>query len=119
MSVDPVTATLPVVPDNVHSGAPAFCGAAVGHVLVSVAVSVREGTNTSAIEDEDGPADEESDFVSDPHAASVTANDAAQAMSTTDEDTRGEFTAVHATARGCGRSAAPTGMFDPREAGNA
>ncbi|SHX79712.1 Uncharacterised protein [Mycobacteroides abscessus subsp. abscessus] len=32
-SVDPMTATLPVVPASVHSGVPPACGAAVGHPL--------------------------------------------------------------------------------------
>jgi len=92
VSVDPVTATLPVVPDSVHSGAPPFAGAAIGHGLASVDVSTIEGgENTSETEEEVG-VDEVS--VSEPHAASVTTNDAAQATSAAEEDTRKQFTAV-------------------------
>ena len=38
VSVDPVTATLPVVPDSVQSGVAPFGGAAVGHDSAAVAV---------------------------------------------------------------------------------
>jgi hypothetical protein len=90
-SVDPVTATLPVAPDSVHSGVPSLAGAAVGHALASVAVSAMEGgVNTSETEDELAAGG----FVSEPHAASVTMNDAAQATSATEEGTREEFTVV-------------------------
>jgi hypothetical protein len=93
--VDPVTATLPVVPDSVHSGVPPFAGAAIGHGLASVDVSTSEGgENTSETEEEVG-VDEVS--VSELHAASVMANDAAQAASATEEETRDEFTVRHAT----------------------
>jgi hypothetical protein len=92
--VDPVTATLPVVPDSVHSGVPPFAGAAIGHGLASVDVSTSEGgENTS--ETEDVGVDEVS--VSEPHAASVMTSDAAQATSETEEETRDEFTVRHAT----------------------
>ena len=90
VSVDPVTATLPVAPGSVHSGVPPFSGAAVGHALAAVAVSVTEDATTSATEGV--LADEGS--VSEPHAASVMTNDAAQATSATEEDTREEFTVV-------------------------
>jgi hypothetical protein len=90
-SVDPVTATLPVAPDNVHSGVPALAGAAVGHVPASVAVcSMGGGVNTSETEDELAAGG----FVSEPHAASARTSDAAQAMSATEEGTREEITAV-------------------------
>jgi hypothetical protein len=94
--VDPVTATLPVVPDSVHSGVPPFAGAAIGHELASVDVSTSEGgENTSETEEEVG-VDEVS--VSEPHAASVMTSDAAQATRATEEETRDEFTVRHATA---------------------
>jgi hypothetical protein len=89
--VDPVTATLPVAPDSVHSGVPPLAGAAVGHELASVAVSAIEGgVNTSETEDELAAGG----YVSEPHAASVITNDAAQATSAMEEATRGEFTVV-------------------------
>jgi hypothetical protein len=90
-SVDPVTATLPVAPASVHSGAPPLVGAAVGHVLASVAVSAMEGgVDTTEVEDELAAGG----FVSEPHAASVMTSDAAQAMSATEERTRGQFIVV-------------------------
>ena len=50
VSVDPVTATLPVAPGSVHSAVPPLVGAAGGHGLGSVAVSVYEGgENTSEV----------------------------------------------------------------------
>ena len=67
VSVDPVTATLPVVPASVQSGAPPFCGAAVGHEPAAVAV---------------------------PDAASVRTIAATQAASAAEEYTREDFTAV-------------------------
>jgi hypothetical protein len=52
VSVDPVTATLPVVPANVQSGVPPFGGAAVGQEPAAAAVpdpaSVRTVTATQA-----------------------------------------------------------------------
>jgi hypothetical protein len=92
--VDPVTATLPVVPDSVHSGVPPFAGAAIGHGLAAVDVSTSDGgENTS--ETEDVGVDEV--WVSEPHAASVMTSEAAQA-SATEYETRDEFTVRHATA---------------------
>ena len=92
VSVGPVTATLPVAPGSVQAGVPPLFGAAGGHGLGSVAVSVKEGgENTSEAEDvvvDDDVSESE------PHAASVMINDAAQATSATDEDTRAEITAV-------------------------
>jgi hypothetical protein len=102
VSVDPVTATLPVVPDSVHSGVPPLAGAAIGHGLASVAVSTVEGgENTSetegvGVEEVDVGADEVP--VSEPHAASVMTSEAAQATSATEYETRDEFTVRHATA---------------------
>ena len=89
VSVDPVTATLPVAPESVHSGVPPVCGVAVGHVLVSVAVSVRlGGVNTSDTGDEL----DDAVSASEPHADSVMTSDAAQAASATEVDRREEFT---------------------------
>ncbi|BBY16098.1 hypothetical protein MLIT_16900 [Mycolicibacterium litorale] len=51
VSVDPVTATLPVAPGSVHSGVPALCGAAVGHVAGAATVSVFEDGSTSSAQD--------------------------------------------------------------------
>jgi hypothetical protein len=67
VSVDPVIATLPVVPLSVQSGVPPFCGAALGHEPAAVAV---------------------------PTPASVIAVAATEAASTTEEYIRDDFTAV-------------------------
>jgi hypothetical protein len=101
VSVDPVTATLPVVPDSVHSGVPASCGAAVGHEAAAGVGSVVATGATDGLLAEAAIADvvdeDDEDVVSDPHPARVTANAAAQAASMADEDIREEFTVVHAT----------------------
>jgi hypothetical protein len=115
-SVDPVTATLPVVPGSVHSGVPALCGAAVGHPLAAIGVSVLAGENASAVED---AADVAVDAVSvsEPHAASAMTRDAAQATSATEEDTREEFTVVtvQPQRRGSAMPAEPSmSLFCPR-----
>ena len=93
VSVDPVTATLPVVPGTVHSGTAPFPGAAVGHVLAAgvgseVATWLTEGVLADEADD---------DVVSDPHPARVRATEAAQAASTADEVIRQEFTVLHGT----------------------
>ena len=102
VSVEPVTATLPVAPSSVHSGAPPSAGGAVGHVLAAagvagvcagVWVSVMENGSAGAAEDvlvDDEAAESESD----PHAASVVRSKAAPAASATDEDKREKFTDV-------------------------
>jgi hypothetical protein len=102
VSVEPVTATLPVVPSSVHSGVPPPGGAAVGHVLAAAGVagvwagawvSVIENGSAGATEDvlvEDEAAEPESE----PHAASVVTSNVAPAASVTDEDTREKFTVV-------------------------
>ena len=90
MSVDPVTATLPVAPGSVQSGVPPVCGADVGHELAAVAVSVTEDATTSAMDDVVA----EGLSVSEPQAASATTSDAAHATSAAEEDRREEFTAV-------------------------
>ena len=95
--MDPVTATLPVVPDSVHSGVPPFAGAAIGHGLAAVDVSTSDGgENTSEAEEDVGV---EEVRASEPHAASVMTSDAVQATSATEEGTRDEFTVRHATTR--------------------
>lgn len=48
VSVDPVTATLPVVPDSVQSGVPPFGGAAVGHEPAAAAVPEAASVRTVA-----------------------------------------------------------------------
>jgi len=65
--VDPVTATLPVVPASVQSGDPPFCGTAVGHEPAAIAV---------------------------PDTANVRTVAATQTASATEEYTRENFTAV-------------------------
>ncbi|GAB3020810.1 hypothetical protein MBOU_29500 [Mycobacterium bourgelatii] len=50
VSVEPVTATLPVVPESVHSGVPLFCGAAVGHVAAALAVPAPANVRTAAVQ---------------------------------------------------------------------
>ena len=87
VSVEPVTATLPVAPLRVHSGAPLSPGAWVGQ-LSAVAgwgeagdtASVKAGALVGAervLGDEAG--------LSELHAASVMTTDAAQAISPTEE----------------------------------
>jgi hypothetical protein len=89
-----------VVPDTVHSGVPAFCGAAVGHALAAGAASVVEDAITSGTEGvigEDVVVDEPLAAgapASEPHAARVMTSDAAQAANATAEDAREEFTVV-------------------------
>ncbi|GLE58055.1 hypothetical protein NJBCHELONAE_33650 [Mycobacteroides chelonae] len=82
VSVEPEMATFPVLPASVHSGVPLFCGAAVGHPLVVAGGSA--GADLAS--------------VSEPHATSVTTNEAAQAASATDGYTREEFTVATLTA---------------------
>lgn len=96
VSVDPVTATLPVVPGRVHSGVPPLAGAAVGHVLAAIGASgTGEEASGSVTEDvlasaaEDVVADEVS--ASEPQAASVMTSEAAAATSAI-EDVRKGFT---------------------------
>jgi hypothetical protein len=72
---------------------PPFAGAAVGHPLATVAVSgTGGGVNTSEADGVLALADEVS--VSEPHAASVKTNDAAQATNAKEDDTRVVFTVV-------------------------
>ena len=95
ISVEPVTATLPVAPVRVHSGVPPSPGAAVGHALAAVAGSVGPGVIAWVTAGAD-PADVLADgvFLSELHAAIVMTADAAQTTSATDEYTRENFTDV-------------------------
>ncbi len=94
-SVEPVTATLPVAPGSVHSGAPLPSGAAVGQVLPAVAGSAGLGVDASLMagaftEAEDVLAD--GLFVSELQPASATAADAAHSANATREDIPKKFT---------------------------
>lgn len=98
VSVDPVTATLPVAPGNVHCGVPASAGGVVGHVLSGPAawVTVEATAGAVAVLLADG-------VLLEPQAARVNAIDAAQATSPTAEGTREEFTVATLQPR-CPRS---------------
>jgi hypothetical protein len=94
LSVEPVTATLPVAPLRVQSGVPPSPGAWVGQLLSAVAGGgeagdmawVKAGAVADVSFDEAG--------LSELHAASVTTADAAQTTSPTEEYIRKEFTGV-------------------------
>ena len=97
VSVEPVTATLPVAPLRVHSGVPPSPGAWVGQLLSGVAGWLGAGDMASVkagalVDVEDVSFDEAG--LSELHAASVRAVDAAQTMSPTEEYVRKEFTLV-------------------------
>jgi hypothetical protein len=87
-SVEPVTATLPVAPGSVHSGALLLSGAAVGQALPAVVGSAGGGVAASLI---GGALNDAGDvlaagvLVSELQAASVTTTDAAQKDSATGE----------------------------------
>jgi hypothetical protein len=94
LSVEPVTATLPVAPLRVQSGVPPSPGAWVGQLLSAVAGGgeagdtawVKAGMVDDVTFDEAG--------LSELQAASVTTAEAAQTMSPTEEYVRKEFTVV-------------------------
>ena len=91
VSVEPVTATLPVAPLSVHSGVPPSAAAAVGQALSAVAGWGEVGDTASVkagalVEGEDVLGDE--DGLSELHAASVMTADAAQTTSPTEEYVR-------------------------------
>ena len=95
VSVDPVTATLPVAPGRVHSGVPPLAGEAVGQVLAAIGAwgtgeeargSVTDDVPASAAEDVVADV-----FASEPQAASVMTSDAADATRTMG-DVRERFT---------------------------
>jgi hypothetical protein len=95
VSVEPVTATLPVAPLRVHSGAPPSPGAWVGQALSAVAGWGEAGDTASVkagalVEAEDLSFDEAG--LSELHAASVMTADAAQTTRPTEEYVRKEFT---------------------------
>lgn len=97
VSVEPVTATLPVAPLRVHSGAPPSPGAWVGQLLSAVAGWVEAGDTASVkagalVEADDVLGDEAG--LSELHAASVMTADAAQTTNPTEEYVRKEFTVV-------------------------
>jgi hypothetical protein len=98
VSVDPVTAMLPVFPDSVHSGAPPSPGDVVGHEAVSEnaeAVGSAAGELAAAAADDVlVAADDELAAVSasEPHAVSIMTSDAAPATNATEADALGEFT---------------------------
>lgn len=107
VSVEPVTATLPVAPVSVHSGVPPLPGAAVGQVLFAVAGSVEAGLTASVKAGAlDGPEDVPADGVvlSGLHAAKVMTADAAQTTRATEEYPREEFTVVTLHPRSTGRA---------------
>jgi hypothetical protein len=88
VSVEPVTATLPVAPVSVHSGVPPLPGADVGQVLSAVAASVEAGVTASVTEGVLADPEEvlaDGVVLSELHAASVMAADAAQTTSATEE----------------------------------
>jgi len=97
VSVEPVTATLPVAPVSVHSGVPPLPGAAVGQVLSALAVSAGAGVTPSVPA---GTLTDAADVLADGlvlwelHAASDMTADAAQATSATEAFIRKEFTVV-------------------------
>jgi hypothetical protein len=97
VSVEPVTATLPVAPVSVHSGVPPSPGAAVGQVLAAVTGSVEPGVTVSVTA---GVCADPEDVLADGvllpelHAAIVMTANAAQTTSATDEYKREKFTVV-------------------------
>jgi hypothetical protein len=87
VAVDPVTATLPLLPDNVHSGAASLAGAAVGQAPPAAGVTGEDITSA------DVPSDGlEEVSVVELQALRPRASDAAKAVNATDEYTRGNFT---------------------------
>ena len=96
-------------------------GAAVGHVLAAADDTGADGGRRSAMADgvADGVADELVDAVSasEPHAASVMTNDAAQVTSVTEEGRRSEFTAVRIQPHWIPTDGRPSVMFGCRPPG--
>ena len=94
LSVEPVTATLPVAPLSVQSGVPPSPGAWVGQLLSAVAGGGEAGdmawVKAGAVED----VSFDEAGLSELHAASVMTADAAQTTSPTEEYVRKEFTIV-------------------------
>lgn len=97
VSVEPVTATLPVAPLRVHSGVPPSPGAWVGQLLPAVAGWGEAGDTASVkagalVEAADELGDEAG--LSELHAASVITADAAKTTSPAEEYIRMGFTGV-------------------------
>jgi len=90
VAVGPVTDTLPVAPRSVHSGVPPLCGIADGHALAGAATD--DDTLLTAL----------AGVISalEPHAASITASDAAQTAMATGKHVRDNFTSADVTAAG-------------------
>jgi hypothetical protein len=89
VSVDPVTATLPLLPDNVHSAAASLAGAAVGQAPPAAGVTGEDITS----------ADVPSEVVDEVSVVELQAlrprtSDAAQAAKATEDDMREEFTTI-------------------------
>ena len=70
VSVEPVTATSPVLPDNVHSGATSDSGATVGHPEGAAVVVIPAAVDSELAES-----------ASEPHAASISVEDTMRAGS--------------------------------------
>jgi hypothetical protein len=94
LSVEPVTATLPVAPLSVQSGVPLSPGAWVGQLLSAVAGGGDAGdmawVKAGAVED----VSFDDAGLSELHAASVMTADAAQTTMPTEEYVREKFTVV-------------------------
>jgi hypothetical protein len=90
VSVDPVTATLPVVPGSVHSGVATLAGAAVGHWLSAPGTEVETRSGVEVDDTGDDAGDDV--FEPEPHAASVTTSAAADAVNAIQAELRDVFT---------------------------
>lgn len=87
VAVDPVTATLPLLPDNVHSAAASLPGAAVGQAPPAAGVTGADVTSA------DVPAEEVDELSGlGVQALRPRTRDAAQATKATGDDMREEFT---------------------------
>jgi hypothetical protein len=84
--VDPVTATLPLLPDTVHSGATSPAGAAVGQAPPAAGVTGEEATSV------DMPDDEVEDLVLESQALRPRTSAAPHATKAMDDDMREEIT---------------------------
>src|SRR5581483_8708861 len=94
VSVEPVTATLPVAPVSVHSGVPPSPGAAVGQVVSAVAGPVAPGVTGSVPAGVLADADDvlaDGVVLSELHAPSIATADAAHTASAAEECTRKDF----------------------------
>ena len=100
VSVDPVTATLPVAPGSVHSGVPPFCRRAVGHGAGAAgwfgsATGNGYGLGSAILELAEAAGDESGvASASEPHPASNMTSVVAQTADATEPKAREEFTAA-------------------------